>query len=1164
MANEQQNDTPTAETAAGVAQSRAIGTRGPETPDRIVLPGPSRREFLKTAVAAATAALLSGGAVMARPGLPPPDPRPSFNSRKRKELRAYVFDYSMLDVRRHELFLVAGKQRLRLRRTSRKTLRWLRRRYPVLRLVPDGRLTHWIVARFPADAVQLCYVKRIERKHLNQGKGHSGHGRGAGRPWDWVGQFDHLPTRALRAAAELTRQQIGPDELAPVSSKWQRFGLTAADIASFGDPVGLDTLKTADDTACSMVSKHPELASGDPTSAAYISQNVVGPQSATQNLAQAIDLQGPIEPQKDWSGCGGAIVRNSTGYGTNVPVCNPDTGNQAIDSNGDLQFVPVYSNLTNQEAQGAVTGSLQQVKNDPTLGTNTSIDPTQQTGYIYRYGDGVTTSDQTMDGLGAGSGLSYTTKDYSPGHGYSVGVTDVEASSSSGITADVTVAVTNWYVRYLGLYVLYLDGDGNAIPISSLSDNLLDELATTFPLRGPGGVSGFWDTSDALFLDLLGPEKEILGIPTGDTAKTLKLPMPDEATSLLVLASGMGSTAASANPYNGTTIPGATMTGVFELSLPTFFLALNAAAGLAGLQKGLEETSNVLSIVPLVLQLFADTFEAIGFDDPGAFENIGVSIGETLISSGATELVKFVVTYLTEGETEEDLLDAIPIIGGFLAMIAALGTITQIAETSTQVLQSPSTYKFEVTLTHDIDVVIAGDPNNDDSWPSTATHFKVVLLFDGGTPTQLVQDVPGTTVQSQTASFLAVPLGGRVTVSVQVYSDTGFQVAKASAGPFDNLDPGGPLTLNLQLTQEQVPLTADTLYLHKEVIALNDAGEHVWEATVTPPTQEPAGCTPANGQLCALTGITVNTTAGAVGQSFQSANDAVGDCTSGSPGGQSDQFSNISVTETPQEGYFYSGCGFDAPPRLVYDLVNDADFNFYLDTSTTSTEFQGGVIRQIRLSAGNQGFDAPYSNRAWGRLRFPSDALLLHPGRKIVSINATHSKIEVIDLPPAAVADADAPGSHTYGGRGLREGLMDSPVLAALAPDGTVLVLESGNQRIQAFDLNANPTQKFGIAKADYFFDLKDQAVATYLDFAVEFAGYMYVLWEDVLLNKTLDIYDPEGNYLASTRDFVGSTIAVNYWRDLYAQNHQVLRLPNGDLPARTEPSVSHWVPSTP
>jgi len=1159
MSSDGRKGDPTADKGALQAEPQDAGSPGLGKTSRVVLPDASRRNFLTTGVAAATAALFPGAVSLARSN--PADNGPGPGAPAISEPRAYVFDYSTLDLRHHELFLVAGRQRLQLAKVAKKDRQWLREQYPVLELVPDERLTHWVLAYFPAAAVQFCYIKRIERRYLNQGQGK---GTGAGRPWDWVGQFTHLPIQALEEAAELTRRSLASGMLPPVPSKWRRLGLTAEEIAYFDDPVGLDTLKTTDDTACSMVSQHPELVSGDPTSAAYVNGNIIGPQTGT--LAQAIEWQGPIEPQQKWSGCNAAIVQNATGYGTNVPVCNPDTGTQAVDSNGDLQYVPVYSSLTNQEAQGVITSALQQVKSDPSLGANTSSNPTQQAGTLYRYSDGVTTSDQTSDGLGAGNGLGYTTKDYSPGQGYSVNVTDVQASSATGITANITVTVSNWYVRYLGLYVLYLDGDGKAV---APSNAVLSALALEFPLRGENGVSTAWDSDNALFLDLLGPEKEILGIPTGDTVKTLTLPMPDNASSLLVLASGIGTTSASANLYSGTCTPGATMTGLFELSLPTFFLALNAASGLTGLKKGLEETTNVLSILPLVLQLFADTFEEIGFDDPSVFESMGVTIGKQLISSNASTLVKFVVSYLTEGETEQDLLDAIPVVGGFLAMVAALGTITQIAETSTQLLQSPSTYAFEVTLTHDIDVVIAGDPNNAGSWPSTATNFNVNLQFDGGTPTTLTLELPGTTVQSQTASFLAVPVGGKVSVKVGVYSDSGFQAATASAGPFDNVGSDTPLTLNLQLTQNQVPLTADTVYSHKEVIALNDAGEHVWtEASGTPPAQEPLDCTPTSGQLCELTGITVNTTAGAVGQSFRSANAAVGDCTSGVAGGQEDQFSNISVTGTPQVGYFFSGCGFGAPPRLVYDVKGDPDFNFYLDTSPSTLqknpEFQGGVIRQIRLSAGNQGFDAPDSNLAWGKLRFPSDSLLLHPGRKIVSISATHSKIEVIDLPGAAMADALAPGSHTHGGRGQREGLMDSPVLAALAAEGSVLVLESNNQRIQAFDLNANPVPKFGASSQDYFFALKDQAVAIYLSFAVEYAGYMYVLWKDVAGNQTLDIYDPKGNFLCSTPELVGRTMAVNYWRDVYTQNAQVLRLPNGDLPTRTEPSVSHWIPSTP
>jgi hypothetical protein len=74
----------------------------------------------------------------------------------------------------------------------------------------------------------------------------------------------------------------------------------------------------------------------------------------------------------------------------------------------------------------------------------------------------------------------------------------------------------------------------------------------------------------------------------------------------------------------------------------------------------------------------------------------------------------------------------------------------------------------------------------------------------------------------------------------------------------------------------------------------------------------------------------------------------------------------------------------------------------------------------------------------------------------------------------------------------------------------------------------------------------------------------MYVLWVDPSGVFTLDIYDPQGAWLTSTTGLNAQSMAVNYWRDVYTQNLQVLEFPNGDLPARTEPSISHWIPSTP
>ncbi|HKJ56948.1 MAG TPA: hypothetical protein VJ978_13275 [Nitriliruptoraceae bacterium] len=1068
------------------------------------------------------------------------------------ERRDFLFDASWLDTSDHDLILVAGTRRYDLRPTSVGVRRSLRRRHPVLQSVPDERLTHWARGWFPDEGVQTCYVQRVRRSS-----------RGGGTPdglqWDLVHQFDHLPTSALVEAARLVVDRLGGD-LPSVPSKWARFGLSADDLAALDDPVGLDLLKTADDTACAMLSKHPEVVTGDATTAAYVQQTAIAPN--TGFLADYLEQEGPIEPQQDaagnLAGCSTPYVQNATGYGTNVPVCDPDTKTQAVNSHGQLQYVPVYSTGTNELAGESLPQVLQTVKADPTLGVNTSTTPGQDTGVLYRYAGGTTTVEQS-DGVAAeAAGLAYVTKHLTPGHGYSATVTDFDPIDGPDISADVTLEVHNWYVRYLGLYVRYLDANGDALSVTDLIANngaLLTRLQTNFPLQND--VGHLWNTDTDFFLDLLPPEKEILGIPTGEATFTATIPVPNQATSFELLAGGLGNSQATGKNL----IPGATMTGVFNLALPTFFLGLNAAAGVGRMVESLSEADNLATYVPLVLDLFADSFEALGFSDPGAFLGLATDIAETLLSKGAESLVKFIVTFLAEGETQDDLLDAIPLIGGFLNALQMLGVAIEIAETSTQLMQSPSLYDDEVTLTHDVRVTIAGDPANAGSWPSTATEFTTVILIDGATSRTITQSLPSTTVDTQTVTFAGVPLGGKVTASVQVNAATGFQVATASVGPFDNVDPapGQALSIDLTLKQAQVPLTANTVYTHKEVIALNAAGDHVWSPTTTPVVQELPGCEPTSGQLCALTDITVNTTAGQVGQTFQAANDAVTNCVTGAAG-QTHLFSNASTTADPQAGYFFSGCGFSQAPIVVYDLVNDPDLNFYLDPSTTGPTFKG-VLRQIRLSGSSPGFDPPNSDKAWGRLQFPSDTLLLHPGRQVISINTSANKIEVVQLPDAATPDAEAPLSHAYGGAGTREGLMKGPVLAALAPDGTVLVLESSNKRVQAFDLNANPAAEFGSSS---FFPLRDVNVATYLDFAVEFKGYLYVLWEDTTGTVTLDLYEPDGTFLASTPGFSGRRIAVNYWRDVYAQNQQVLRLPDGSLPPRTEPSISHWIPSTP
>ena len=230
-----------------------------------------------------------------------------------------------------------------------------------------------------------------------------------------------------------------------------------------------------------------------------------------------------------------------------------------------------------------------------------------------------------------------------------------------------------------------------------------------------------------------------------------------------------------------------------------------------------------------------------------------------------------------------------------------------------------------------------------------------------------------------------------------------------------------------------------------------------------PPTERtPEGlCENVDGHICAWTGITVSTVNAAVGYAWQAYNTNVLDFTSGAKG-QLSQFANLSITQTPQSKYLFSGRGFSGTTRIVYDLLGKPEWNFYLDTT-------GGknFLRQLRLTEGNASFDGPTSNKAWGRLRFPSDALLLHPLGKIISVNTARNKLEVLDLPPAATTDAKAPFGQVRSGVGTREGLMKGPVSGSRDRAGHHPGARAQNNRIQAFDIGGNPVPYF--ANGAYF-----------------------------------------------------------------------------------------------
>jgi hypothetical protein len=369
------------------------------------------------------------------------------------------------------------------------------------------------------------------------------------------------------------------------------------------------------------------------------------------------------------------------------------------------------------------------------------------------------------------------------------------------------------------------------------------------------------------------------------------------------------------------------------------------------------------------------------------------------------------------------------------------------------------------------------------------------------------------------------------------------------------------------MANNKVPIRADTVYLHTRKTALDANANHVWQTdpdgSHAPPYLPPPG--DQQPSLGALRRISVrqnpNSRAGYLGYAWESYSSGYGGC-AGKAQGQYDYLANINTDAgSAQSGYVGSACGMAAGVDLAYSMISEDAVNLMLDPD-------GLYLRPIRLGSAPT-LPAPNSGLALGRLNLAPTRLLLHPSGHAVSINQEFHKLEALKLPASAVDDASAGRQYlarTYSGQGSRPGLMTSPVAAAISADGAILVLENsdGNNRLQAFDIGGNPIPYFRKQPRPYFLQLDITRNSTYLDLAVEFSGYLYVLSRDGGDTHWLDIYHPlqQGNApICRTSGINAARLAVDFWRTVYTLNYEILRLPGGGIPALTEPSASVWLP---
>ncbi|WP_157040274.1 NHL repeat-containing protein [Polaromonas naphthalenivorans] len=1037
------------------------------------------------------------------------------------ETRTYFFNLTNSQANT-EYFLVAGSRHIKLAKATLADLQTIHGDIPNL---PADGLTHVASQiQMSARSPQVCYIKAV-------------HGTG---PSDWHMHsiFYHVPATGISAEAALQKDCKKDGDLLRQGFTSCPAGVPAGSGSGSGSVLAAsnfcvgpvyDKYKDYFDHAVALISNHPEIGSFDAESLNYIHQNIICSDPNTYNLAVSLVRQGA------------ATKTENVGWATLVPFIDPNTGKVRIDTNGQEVCMVKYSATTLNMVGLAIASVLPKVKNDPNLGANITGLPADQLNAALK-GKMWVVRNGTPTAPGAGTASSalftrtpvanaaatFTSRDVSTGPGFNI-------INVAGSDRTVNFTIENWYLRYLGLYARFLDGNGNPIKISDLPADAKNQ----FPSNNLNG------THDG-FISIINQELVILGIPVKQNVQDFSIKIPDMAASVTILAGGLGHGTKS---YPDTINPGAVMTAVLDLALPGLFLVMAAAQGLVSLSTKLSVATKLLiSTAQVFITAITDAGLVGTFGDAKTFANLVAPVASTLLKS-AKELWPLVTESLAEGEAAGVAEDCIPFgIGLILQAVCAVATAAQITETSVEVANSPWTYATQVGLTHDLAVTLNHDPADVAGFPATATSYRLLAVCDGGTPSDsgVIAMPAGTRTTPLTYTFKNLPSGGNVTVSV-AFSAGSTLVGTGSTGQVSNvLD-----TASITIKELLVPLTASTQYSHREKTALDGTGKHIWLPTTTPPPAPALNCGNQAGNLCSLVGITLSSPFGAVGYGWQASSTSVTSSTGAT--GQLYQFANISFTEDPQVGYMSSGIGFPLPARLAYDRASPSSHSFYIDTSTGKS-----IVRRVSMTGVNTPptFDRPDSNKSVGQFNFASDAFLIHPTGKLISFNSSLSKMEVLTPSDLPTSDASAPLAQAYAGPGSRDGLMNGPVCAAVAPDGSIFVIEQRNNRIQAFDTGANPAPLFGGTST---MALKQRSSASYLDISVEFTGFIYVLLKDESTGLfVLDIYTKQGIFLASTNDMRASKLAIDLFRNAYTLNFETIG--NASF---IEPSVSQWIPST-
>lgn len=788
---------------------------------------------------------------------------------------------------------------------------------------------------------------------------------------------------------------------------------------------------------------------------------------------------------------------------------------------------------------------------------------------------------------GSRDGYHVAVQDGGPNYGLSVTVKSLSENNGSIV---IDLAVTNSYIRHTSVFVSFLQADG-VTPIPVTNDAWLKQVfglcapwisdCLNWLLQNGLDSSALLGTNTLKFLGSVGAESTFLGIPVkaANTEFTFALPNNGSAGKIRILVGSLGVTSGNdCDPVAAWF--GLSLTAFIDLAVPTFALLLAAGVQTNVLfDKMFKDVSVLLPIASNVYASIKDLFtdpSKVGKD----ISSLVLTLGNVLVKSVLTkpDVLASLAVYFGTEEAEE----AIPFVGWGFKVLAIEATVAQLAQTVGEVVGSPRVVEFDLQVTMDAQITLAPEQ----AFPDNASSFTITAQYTGNTTRTYAGTMPRDKVSGIVVDWKDVPVGGKVSFVVAMFDTNGWGVGKGQAGPLDNVLGGHPVfTATVTVKQELYPLTADTIYQHRQLLQYQ--GGYQWVPESQAPTQTAANLsTGSGGGLEGLGNITLTDDLGVLGYVWEASGQGMPPPVGGG-GGTPELYTmgNLGYRPIPggdpkywpDAGYMTAPAGYSGAPILLYvrtapgagstaprflylDPSGDKNGGYHLREVTPVTDQavpMGDARRQFNLATGT----------SWGRFAILPTSMAIHSNGYVVAVNSSCDHLLILALPTRSSADADAPWASAPLEPGTAPGRLLAPALVAIRPDQTMLVLEAGNQRIQAFSRGGHPVPAFSGMTPSFWFPLISHAAPNktlYLSMSVDVANYAFVLSQvgngyDAA-DFYLDVYTPAGAILFFQRGLNAAGLTVDLWRNLYTLNYQQIAGPGG----RPEPSLSEYIPSTP